>query len=114
MGETKNEILCHREAGDHQIGRAFASASKTNFWIGWALPGLPCYRWYDLYQRFGEDALVDKRPGPRRAWNRVPDEVHNQILEMALERSELSPRELAVTFLIPKVTSCLRPVFTGS
>ena len=56
------------------------------------------YRWYDLYQRFGEDALEDKQPGPRRAWNRIPDEIHEQILEMALERSELSPRELAVTF----------------
>ena len=62
------------------------------------MPGLPCYRWYDLYQRFGEDALVDKRPGPRRAWNRIPDDIHEQILEMALECSELSPRELAVTF----------------
>ena len=56
------------------------------------------YRWYDLYLRFGEDALIDKRPGPRRAWNRIPDDVHDQILEMALERTDLSPRELAVTF----------------
>ncbi len=33
-----------------------------------------------------------------RAISRLPDEIHEQILEMALERSELSPRELAVTF----------------
>ncbi len=51
-----------------------------------------------MYQRFGDDALVDKRPGPRRAWSRIPDEIHDQILEMALELSELSPHELAVTF----------------
>jgi putative transposase len=44
------------------------------------------YRWYDLYQRFGEDALEDRRPGPRRAWNRIPEKVQGQILEMALER----------------------------
>lgn len=24
------------------------------------------YRWYDLYLRFGEEALEDRRPGPRQ------------------------------------------------
>ena len=56
------------------------------------------YRWYDLYQQFGEKGLEDRRSGPGRAWNRIPDEVRGQILDMALERPELSPRELAVTF----------------
>jgi len=64
--------------------------------LGIARPAF--YRWYDLYQRFGEDALEDLRPGPRRAWNRIPDDVQGQILEMALEGCELSPGELAVTF----------------
>ena len=31
-------------------------------------------------------------------WNRNPSEVHDQIIELALEQSELSPRELAVRF----------------
>lgn len=39
-------------------------------------------------------ALIDRRSGLQRAWNRMPDDIHDQILEMALERSELSPREL--------------------
>lgn len=56
------------------------------------------YRWCDLYQRFGEAGLEDRRSGPRRVWNRIPDETRQDILEMALERPELSPRELAVTF----------------
>lgn len=57
------------------------------------------YRWYDLYCRFGEAGLEDRRAGPKRpAWNRIPDDIRGQIVEMALERSELSPRELAVTF----------------
>ena len=57
------------------------------------------YRWYDLYRRFGEAGLEDRRAGPKRpAWNRIPDEVRSEIIEMALERPELSPRELAVTF----------------
>lgn len=56
------------------------------------------YRWYDLYQRFGEQGLDDRRSGPGRVWNRIPDTVRQQVLDMALERPELSPRELAVTF----------------
>ena len=56
------------------------------------------YRWYDFYRRFGEAGLEDRRAGPKRpAWNRIPDEVRAEIIEMALERPELSPRELAVT-----------------
>ena len=57
------------------------------------------YRWYDLYRRFGEAGLEDRRAGPKRpAWNRISDEVRSEIIKMALERPELSPRELAVTF----------------
>ena len=56
------------------------------------------YRWCDLYERFGEAGLEDRRAGPRRSWNRIPDKVRGQVLDMALERPELSPRELAVTF----------------
>lgn len=56
------------------------------------------YRWYDLYRRFGERGLEDRRSGPSRSWNRIPDDVREQIINMALDRPELSPRELAVTF----------------
>ena len=56
------------------------------------------YRWYDLYQMGGPDALEDKPAKPSRVWNRIPQPIHDQIIEMALEESELSPRELAVKF----------------
>ena len=56
------------------------------------------YRWYDLYRRFGEAGLEDRRSHPGRVWNRIPDKVRSDMLEMALARPELSPRELAVTF----------------
>lgn len=35
---------------------------------------------------------------PSRVWNRTPPDIHDQIIELALEQSELSPRELAVRF----------------
>jgi len=56
------------------------------------------YRWYDLYRQFGEAGLNDRKSHPGRVWNRIPDHVRQAMLEMALARPELSPRELAVTF----------------
>ena len=56
------------------------------------------YRWYDRYLDGGPEALEDRPSAPSRVWNRLPSEVHDQIIELALEQSELSPRELAVRF----------------
>ena len=56
------------------------------------------YRWYDRYLGGGPEALEDRPSAPSRVWNRIPDAIHEQIIEMALEQSELSPRELAVRF----------------
>ena len=35
---------------------------------------------------------------PSQVWNRIPPDIHDRIIELALEQSELSPRELAVRF----------------
>jgi hypothetical protein len=35
---------------------------------------------------------------PARVWNRIPDTVRERLITLALDRSELSPLELAVTF----------------
>jgi len=56
------------------------------------------YAWYDRCAVGGLEALEDRRPRPRRVWNRIPDEVREKIIELALEEPGLSPREIAVTF----------------
>ena len=56
------------------------------------------YRWYDRYRAGGPEALEDKPSRPDRVWNRIPDEVRERIVAMALEIPELSPRELATRF----------------
>jgi putative transposase len=56
------------------------------------------YRWYDLYQSGGPEALGDRSPRPDRVWNRIPDEVRDQIIKLALDEPALSPRELALRF----------------
>jgi transposase InsO family protein len=60
------------------------------------------YRWYDLHRRFGAVGLEDRRSVPSRVWNRVPDEVRGQVIDLALDHPELSPRELAVTLIDEK------------
>jgi putative transposase len=62
------------------------------------LPRATFYRWYDLYQTGGPEALDDRSPRPDRVWNRIPDDVRERIRTLALEEPALSPRELAVRF----------------
>src|SRR5918997_1911894 len=62
------------------------------------IPRPTFYRWYDLYQTGGVEALEDRPSRPRRVWNRIPDEVREKVLQLALDEPELSPRELAVRF----------------
>ena len=62
------------------------------------VPRATFYRWYDHYQSGGPEALEDRPGRPSRVWNRIPDQVRAAIIELALEQTELSPRELAVRF----------------
>ena len=57
------------------------------------------YRWYDRYQRGGYEALKDRPPRPKQAWNRIPEDVRRRVLRLALDAPALSPRELATRFL---------------
>src|ERR1019366_5924803 len=62
------------------------------------IPRSTFYRWCDQYQTGGPEALDDRSPRPDRVWNRIPDQVRERIVTLALDESELSPRELAVRF----------------
>ena len=62
------------------------------------IPSTTFYRWYERYRAFAEAGLEDRTSGPGRVWNRIPDDVRRQIVDLALDEPELSPRELAVTF----------------
>ena len=62
------------------------------------IPRTTFYRRYDHYQTGGPSALEDRSPMPSRVWNRIPDDVRQRIVDLALDVPELSPRELAVRF----------------
>ena len=51
------------------------------------------YAWLDRYAAGGFDALEDRKPRPKRIWNRIADAVRDRIIAKALEAPELSPRE---------------------
>ncbi len=62
------------------------------------IPRTTFYRWYERYQTGGPEALEDRSSKPSRVWNRIPDDVRERIVRLALDEPELSPRELAVRF----------------
>ncbi len=78
------------------VEQSHQPASKTLEQIG--IPRTTFYRWYDRYLTGGVKALRDRPSKPDRVWNRIPDQVRQQIIDLSLEQSELSPRELAVRF----------------
>lgn len=53
------------------------------------------YTWYYKYQRFGSDGLEYNFSRPTSFWNEISESEKARVIEIALERPELSPRELA-------------------
>ena len=62
------------------------------------IPRTTFYRWYGRHQSVGEAGLEDRSPHPGRVWNRIPDDIRERLVRLALDEPELSPRELAVRF----------------
>ena len=62
------------------------------------IPKSTFYGWYERYREGGDEALADTRPNCNPVWNRLPKKVRKSILALALERPELSARELAVLY----------------
>jgi len=62
------------------------------------LPRSTFYDWYGKYQEEGFDGLTNKKPGPRQFWNRIPEGVREQVVDLALEHPDKSPRQLAWRF----------------
>jgi putative transposase len=78
------------------VEESHLSARQTLAKLG--IPRTTFYRWYDRYLHRGEAGLEDQSPKPKHVWNRVPDEVKRKVVDFALQETELSPCELAVTF----------------
>ena len=42
--------------------------------------------------------MKNRLPRPDRVWNRIPDDIRDRLLRLALDEPELSSRELIVWF----------------
>ncbi len=72
------------------------SVRRTLATIG--IPKSTFYAWLDRYEHGGFEALEDRKPKPGHVWNRIPDDVRERIVKLALDEPELSSREVAVAF----------------
>ena len=80
----------------HLVEHSALSAKKTLDEL--QVPRSTFYRWYKHYLEEGEEGLVDHRPNPHQIWNRIPKEVRQEVVELALEHPERSPRQIAWLF----------------
>lgn len=63
-----------------------------------SIPSSTYYDWYARWSDGGIDGLADRSPKPKSVWNRIPDQVREDVVGFALEHEDLTPRELAVKY----------------
>jgi putative transposase len=82
----KMEIIRLVEGSRLSVGRTLAELD---------VPRSTFFRWYRSYQEDGYDGLAVKPSKRRQFWNRIPDPERQKVVETALAKPEMSPRELA-------------------
>ena len=82
--EEKMEIISLTERSELSVKRTLKEigVSRSTF-----------YNWYDRYLDGGVDALHDRVR--RTSWNKIPDTYRAKVIDVALDRTADSPRELA-------------------
>lgn len=78
------------------VENSFLGIKRTLKQIG--IPRSTFYSWYERYVTAGLDGLEDIKPIPNKVWNKIPSEQRSNLIKMALDKTDLSPRELAVLF----------------
>lgn len=68
------------------------------------------YNWYNKYLEGGPDALEDKKS--HSTWNKILESYKSKVIEVALERADDSPREIATFMTDHMDTSSLRAPYT--
>jgi putative transposase len=87
--EEQREIIHLVEHSALSVKRALAELD---------VPRSSFYRWYQRYQADGVQGLQPQPSQRRRFWNRIPEPVRQEIVELALAQPDQSPRQLAWQF----------------
>lgn len=53
------------------------------------------YKWYNSYLEDGFDGLARKKSTRNGSWNKINEADRDKVVEISLEKPELSPREVA-------------------
>lgn len=61
----------------------------------YGIPRSSFYKWYQNYVEMGYDGLKPSKRTSNRQWNSIPAPQKDLVVELALEHTELSSRELA-------------------
>lgn len=80
----------------HMVEHSDLSIRKTLEALG--VPRSTFYRWYRRFQKDGPRGLELQPPQNKRFWNKIPESVREQVVELALEHSDQSSRQLAWRF----------------
>ncbi|MDT6940948.1 IS3 family transposase [Brucella pseudogrignonensis] len=78
------------------VEQSHLSARQTLEKLG--IPRPTFYRWYSRFLAHGVEGLEERTSAASRVWNRIPDDIRDRIIALALDHADLSPRELAVKF----------------
>jgi len=60
------------------------------------------YNWYGKYQEEGFDGLAPRPRARNTYWNKIPDKVHTEVIDMALDYPEESSRGVACKMIDEK------------
>lgn len=77
----------------HMVVRSELGINRTLREVG--LNKSTFYKWYKAFSDYGVDGLEPSKRCSKRQWNSIPQEQKNLVVDLALERPELSSRELA-------------------
>ena len=53
------------------------------------------YDWYRRFKEYGYGGQANRKSSPRKFWNKIPEDIKEQIVDIALKHPDKSPRELA-------------------
>jgi putative transposase len=84
--QEKQEII-------HLVERSELPAKKVLEHLGISRSSF--YDWYKVYQELGLIGLEPSCSNHRRQWNQIPEQHRQMVVELALEFTQLSCRELA-------------------
>ncbi|MHA1974397.1 MAG: helix-turn-helix domain-containing protein [Candidatus Hodarchaeales archaeon] len=46
------------------------------------------YEWYQKYKEYGYDGLANRKSSPKKFWNKIPDPIKQQVVDIALEKTD--------------------------